>query len=303
LVIFGVTLIAFVGVQWWLGEGATIPPRIATQRTIWSASWFAFFLSGAFFLFIYFIPIWFQAVMGVSALQSGIDNIPLILSNAVAVIASGFAISKIGYYMPFVYGSIVFTCIGSGLITTFNPTTDIGRWIGYQLLYGLGCGMGFQQPPIAAQAVLPPPDMPIGIAITLFFRNFGAALFVTAGNNVMNAELERGVSDRALPGVDAQSVLEAGATSFRTIVPEASLDEMVEIYNYALQRTFLVGLIISCLAVFGAAFMEWKTMRRPQAPPRPSPSAPENGLLENGAPTGQPGPGPAEKAESTSSGS
>jgi len=274
-VVFGVTLIAFASLQWWLGEGATIPVRIATQRTIWSASWFAFFLSGAFFLFIYFLPIYFQAIKGATALQSGIDNLPLILSNVIVVIISGVAVSKLGYVNPFCYASVVFTAVGSGMLMTVTAETNT---VGYQILFGLGCGLGFQQPPNAAQAVLPFKDLPIGIAITLFFRNFGTSLFVTIGNNVLDGELLRGLKARALPGVDPEAVLAAGATSFRSIVPSSVLVAVVDVYDKALQKTFRVGLIISCIAVIGAAFIEWKSVRGKKAPPAPKP--PENGAAE-----------------------
>lgn len=32
--------------------------------------------------------------------------------------------------------------IGAGLITTFTPTTNHARWIGYQVIYGFGLGLG-----------------------------------------------------------------------------------------------------------------------------------------------------------------
>ena len=275
-VVFGITLIAFAGVQVWLGEGATIPPRIATQRTIWSASWFAFFLTGGYFLFIYFVPIYFQAIKGSTALQSGIDNVPRLLANVLTIIVSGVGVSKLGYYNPFIYASVVLSSVGSGLLTTLAPDTNASKWIAYQILYGVGSGMGFQQPPNAAQAVLPFKDLPTGIAITLFFRNFGAALFVNAGNNVLNGELLQGLSARALPGVNPEAVLAAGATTFRATVPFQVLDAVVEVYNHALQKTFQVGLIISCLSIVGAGFMEWKSVKTKKTPQKPT----ENGAAE-----------------------
>lgn len=144
--VFGVGLIAFLLLQWRLGEAATIPPRIVTQSMICSASWFAFFISGAFFLFIYFLPIYFQALKGLTALRSGIDNLPLILANVIVVIVSGFAVSRLGYINPFCRGSMVFAAIGSGLLTTVSIDTNTAS---YQILFGIGSRLGFQQPPNA----------------------------------------------------------------------------------------------------------------------------------------------------------
>ncbi|RYP57543.1 hypothetical protein DL770_010646 [Monosporascus sp. CRB-9-2] len=228
-VIFSVTLIAFAVLQWWLGESATIPVRIITQRTIWAASWFAFFLSGAFYLFIYFIPIYFQAVMGETALQSSIDNIPMVLANVILAVISGLGVSKLGYINPFCYASVVFSSIGAGLLMTMTDETSTGRWIGYQILFGFGIGLGFQQPPNAPLTVLAFEDLPIGIATTLFARNLGASLFVTTGNSMLVSELRSGFEDLAIPGVDPESLLAAGATSFRSIVPPSSLDAATDV--------------------------------------------------------------------------
>jgi len=63
-VVFGILIIGFIGVQFWRQDSATVPPRIVKQRSIWSACWFAFCLGGYFFLLIYYLPIYFQAVKG-----------------------------------------------------------------------------------------------------------------------------------------------------------------------------------------------------------------------------------------------
>ncbi|RYP44396.1 hypothetical protein DL768_009128 [Monosporascus sp. mg162] len=259
----------FIALEWWLGEGATIPVRIITQRTIWAASWFAFFLSGAFYLFIYFIPIYFQAVMGASALQSSIDNLPMVLANVIFAVISGLAVSKLGYINPFCYGSVVFTSIGAGLLMTLTSETGTAQWIGYQFLFGFGIGLGFQQPPNAPLTVLAFQDLPIGIAITLFARNLGASLFVTTGNSLLVNELRDRFEDLAIPGVDPESLLAAGATSFRSIVPPSFLDEATDMYVEALQTAFRIGVIISCLSVIGAACMEWKSLNKKRGPPAP----------------------------------
>jgi hypothetical protein len=38
---------------------------------------------------------------------------------------------------------LVLAAIGAGLVTTFEEGTSTGKWIGYQILFGFGCGLGF----------------------------------------------------------------------------------------------------------------------------------------------------------------
>ena len=57
-IVSGFLLIAFVAVQFWKKENATVPPRIMSQRTMLGAAWFGFTLGGAFFILVYYLPIW-----------------------------------------------------------------------------------------------------------------------------------------------------------------------------------------------------------------------------------------------------
>jgi hypothetical protein len=50
----------------------------------------------------------------------------------------------VGYYIPVALFASVLLSIGSGLMSTFSPTTSTGKWIGYQIIYGVGRGLGVQ---------------------------------------------------------------------------------------------------------------------------------------------------------------
>ena len=209
----------------------------------------------------------FQAVLGVNALQSGIDTIALILSNTFGIFFSGGLTTAFGYYMPYVYLSVIFTSIGSGLLMTLNPTSSTGRWVGYQILYGFGCGCAFQLPQIAAQTVLAPQDIPIGVAITLLFTMLGGSVFVSAANNVLNNSLVQNLAALNITNIDPEAVVTAGATRFRSLIPAQFISPAIDAYNEAVTKTFQVALILSCLSVLGAAGMEWKSVKAGQQSP------------------------------------
>lgn len=103
-------------------------------------------LGAAFFVLLYYLPIYFQAVKGISAVNSGIRNLALILGVTIFTVISGGTITALGWFTPFVIVGSVLATIGCGLIYTLDGTSGHQAWIGYQALTGLALGMCFQTP-------------------------------------------------------------------------------------------------------------------------------------------------------------
>ena len=255
-VIFGVLLIAFIAIQFWTNN-STVPPRVMKQRTMIFGSFYMFCIGGNFFTFVYFLPIWFQGVRGRSALDSGIDTLPILLAQTICVVLGGVIVSITGYYVPLMWASVVLTSIGAGLLTTLTGDSSSGKWIGYQIIYGIGGGLGYQQGISAAQTVLSETDITIGTALMVFVQNFGGTIFVSASNNIFDTKIVQDLAG-TVPNLDPQVILDAGATGFRQVVSEAEYPLVLVAYNRAVIKTFQVGLILACLCAIGVSGVEWK---------------------------------------------
>lgn len=128
--------------------------------------------------------------------------------------------------------------VGSGLMSTFTPSTTNAARVCYQLLYGFARGMILQQPVTAIQANVPKHQMAIGTALIGVTQNFGAALFVSLAQTIFMNSLRSALATFA-PEVDAKKVISVGATSFRTVVSESSVPKVILAYNKALTATFV----------------------------------------------------------------
>ncbi|WQF79528.1 Putative major facilitator superfamily, MFS transporter superfamily [Colletotrichum destructivum] len=261
LVLAAVLLVSFVAVQILLPETATVPPRIMRNRSIAFASWAAFFNGGHMMIFAYFLPIYFQAIQGVSAVDSGIRTLPLVLSMTVFAIVSGGVITRLGYYTPVMLLGTCILAVGAGLLTTLQVHTGAAKWAGYQVIYGIGMGMSFQAPNLAAQTVLKIKDVPVGTSIMFFSQTLGGAIFISVGQNVLNNELVKRI--RGIPGLDGIDLKGSGATTL-TKLPAEVRDPVLETYNDALRVVFVVGLVLACSVLIGAGGMEWKSVKKEQ---------------------------------------
>ncbi|KAJ7200941.1 major facilitator superfamily transporter [Mycena haematopus] len=259
-VVFGILILGFIGIQFWKQDAATIPPRILKQRSMWSSSFFAFCVGGAFFILTFYLPIWFQAIHGVTAVHSGIDNLPMILSLVLASIFGGVVITIIGYYAPFMIASSTILAIACGLISTLKINSNHTKWIPYQFVAGIGVGLGQQQPLLAAQAVLDLKDVPIGTSMIMFSQTLGGALFISIAQNVFTNKLVSGLLSK-VPDVSPALVLSSGATSLKDNVPSQYLSDVLLVYNDALAAAFYVAIAMSGLSLFGSLAVEWRNIK------------------------------------------
>ena len=257
----GVTAVLFVLWQKLQGDKALLPPSIILQRSVAVSCMAAFFIYGTVLIHAYYLPIWFQAIRGANAVQSGVDLIAYMIANAVFSVVAGIIVSKVGYFAPpAIVGSAIGT-VGCGLLSTLQVNSSAGKWVGYQVLTSAGLGMAVQQGVIAVQTVLKLDQVPIGIAAIVSMQSLGGAVFVSVGNNILQNVLNQASAANELPGVDVKAVIAAGATQFRDIVPKASLPALLVVYNDALQKVFTAAIPLSGFSCLVALGLEWKSVK------------------------------------------
>lgn len=238
-----------------------VPIRVATQRTVASACLFAFCIGGSIFPLVYYLPIWFQGVRGYGAIESALHTLPLILSQLLATVSSGALTKLVGYCVPFVYASAVLVPIGTGLITTWTVHVSTAKWIGYQVILGLGFGCGFQQGNVAAASGVEGKDVPTATAMAFSFLFLGGAIFLNVAQNTFSKRLAinfiEAASELNITDLNLAKIGHVGATQIKDVVPPQYLPQFLAAYNNAVTHTFLVSVIVSCVGCIGAAGMEW----------------------------------------------
>lgn len=107
--------------------------------------------------------------------------------------------------------------------------------------------------------------VPTGASLIFFSQTLGGAIFTSVGNNVFDNKLVRSLL--SIAGLDAAAVVRAGATELRQFVKPHQLPAVIRAYNGALVDCFDVALAMSCMAILGAVWVEWKSIKQgaPQA--------------------------------------
>ncbi|OJJ45915.1 hypothetical protein ASPZODRAFT_167617 [Penicilliopsis zonata CBS 506.65] len=255
-------ILAFISIQIWRPDQAIVPPRVFLQRSIVSGVWVSACL-GHMMLIVYFLPLWFQGIQSLSAVQSGIHLLPTLVPMVAASIVTGHLVSRIGYYTPFLIGGTCLASIGTGLFTTLDVQSTLSQWVGYQILYGFGLGMSSQAPNMAAQTVLQRTEAAMGISLMFFAQLLFGSVFLSIGETVLQDQLVTRLGEIAGLHMDItlQQVENMGATELMQMIPDAYRQEALVAYNDSLGACFQIALILACLSVGGGIFMEWRSVR------------------------------------------
>lgn len=260
LVGFVVLSAAFTAWEWCQEDRAMVPFRLAGERVYLVSSLFAFFFSGAYFLIIYYLPIYFQVIDDVSPTMSGVRNLPLILAVTVSMLASGAYISITGIAAPITVVGTALGVVCTGLLYTFDIGTGQGKWIGYQIIGGVGWGIASQIPIITVQATAPAADLAEVTAILLFLQTVGGAFMVSAAQAALVNVLVK-VLPHSAPGVDPATVVLTGATQLRKVFSADQIRGILVAYMRGLKISFAIGLASTGIAfIIVTLFQRWNRL-------------------------------------------
>jgi MFS family permease len=249
----------FVVWEWCQEDRAMMPFRIASQRVYWVNSAFAFFFSGAYFLMIFFLPVYFQSVDNVSAAMSGVRNLPLIVAVTISMLGSGAYISITGIAAPIIVAGTAIGLICMGLLYTLDVDSSNAKWIGYQVIGGVGWGIASQVPIITVQATASAADLPEATAILLFFQTVGGAFMVSAAQSAFVNVMIKTLPTSA-PGINPLLVVATGATDLRKAFTPEQLPGILAAYMKGLQTSFAIGIASTGVALIVIMFQRWNKL-------------------------------------------
>ncbi|KGO46114.1 Major facilitator superfamily domain, general substrate transporter [Penicillium expansum] len=253
LMVAGVLFCSFITIEYRMKDSAIIPLRLLRKPSIVAAILFGICLGGVFFVNVFYIPLWFQLVNGVSAVESAILFIPFMLSVVGGFMFAGFGTAATGYYTPFVYAGSILMSIGTGLLMTVQPQhTSRAKWVGFQILCGAGIGLGEEQGLYMVQTTLLETDVATGIGLVLFAQTLGGALFVSVAQAVFLQNISKALKTLA-PNLSPKSVLSG--------VAPGSSQELRAVYGLAIKEVFRVGLILGTVSSLGAVLYDWKSLK------------------------------------------
>ncbi|KAF2651563.1 putative efflux pump antibiotic resistance protein [Lophiostoma macrostomum CBS 122681] len=234
LVAFTVLLGLFVANEWWMGERSLLVPRLINTKTLALLSSFMVFSAASFFIILYYLPVYFQSVDGISPAESRVRNLPFIIGVALFSITSGFIVGGTGHYTGLLLLGSVLITIGAGLMLKLDIGSPSSAWIGYQVIIGIGSGLVLQTPLIVSQSVVEKSDISNVSAIMLYFQTSTGSVFIAIAQSLFTNKINEQAKN-TLSEADASKLISTGATDLRRVFYGEKLHVVTEIYLVALR--------------------------------------------------------------------
>ncbi|PQE23615.1 MFS transporter protein [Rutstroemia sp. NJR-2017a BVV2] len=261
----GLLFSSFLALQIYLGDRATIPPRIFRNRSLTLSLCASALLYLGTTVHVFYLPFYFQSAKGISASASGIRMIPYGVTFSMVQLAVGATVMATGVYLPFMWTGSALFAVGSGLLSTLKVNTDISRVIGFQILTAYGFGSSMQLCVIAARAsVKDRKYLVVTSTLSIFAPNFGGSLAAAVAQNVFRRELVNHLQDSVVANRTG-AIVAAGATGGSDVVSESFRGIVQEAFDSAVSRTFLIGVVAGGLAFLCTLGIKWNTIKKPSA--------------------------------------
>ena len=192
LIIFGVLVAGlFVLNEWKFARYPVMPLRLFKHVSNVAALGVCFCHGFVFISASYYLPLYFQAVLGATPLLSGVYLLPFALSLSLTSAGTGIFIKKTGKYLPPIYFGLVVMTLGFGLFINLPRNATWSKIIIYQIVAGIGVGPNFQSPLIALQTLVKKADIATATATFGFTRNLSTSISVVVGSVVFQNEMQK----------------------------------------------------------------------------------------------------------------
>lgn len=241
------------------------------------------FLTGmANYAAILFIPLFMQNVIGVSATQSGSLLTPMLVTWSLGSITGGQLVARLGRYKVVVLCGLAALTLGLALLVTMGPRTTQWQVILYMLPIGLGLGFTMPIYTLITQNAATQAQIGVATSSSQFFRQIGGTVGAAVFGSVMLSRYHAAFDAAAPPGVPPQALapfenplqlaqqLPQLQAQFAALpngaqVLNALLGDVRDALVGALQGVFLMGAVLSAVALVANFFLKEIPLRKRQA--------------------------------------
>lgn len=268
LIVFGIVMLGvFALIEWKVAKYPVTPLRLFQSTSNIAVFGIAYIHGAVFIANLYFLPLYFQSVLGASPILSGVYLLPVAVTLCVASSVTGVYISKTGRYRPPIYFGLVTLIIGTGLYINLQAYPSWPRIIIFQIISGIGIGPVFQAPIIAIFSLTKPADIASAAATFFFARDIATAMSIVFGGVIFQNRIaaHAGAIRAALPSDTAEKIINGATSRALDIIPTLPDDQrrvVTSAYNESLRDEWIFYTALAGVAIILSVFISKQVLSR-----------------------------------------
>ena len=199
-----------------------------------------------------FIPLFLQAVTGVSPTNSGLLLVPIMMGVTVMSVATGRMTTRTGKYKHWPVVGAVSLTIGMVLLSFMaDSAAGLASALVGMLFVGLGIGSIMPTSTLASQNAVEWHELGVASSTVTFFRTLGGVIGLAAFGAVLNSGLTGKVDEQVLQAPRKIKDL-----------PEPTRSDVLEVLSNAITNIYKIAIPISILVIIIALRLPARPLRQ-----------------------------------------
>lgn len=212
---------------------------------------------------LFYVPLYFQAVQGYSALKAGLLLLPSVLAGVSGSLFGGRWMQYFGRYYWLTVCAYSNLVLGLILILLFSGgivKSDVGMCVGMAIC-GFSNGIGVTSSLIALISNASREDQAIATACSYLFRSLGSTAGVSLSTSVANQTLRMSLQKHLGSGKDADKIVQGVRRSLGYI--KGLSPEVKSIVRGSYETSTRAAFGLQIILVAGAAVSAWAIREKP----------------------------------------
>ncbi|KAH8658662.1 putative MFS multidrug transporter [Tricladium varicosporioides] len=256
----------FIFIEMRIASHPFAPGHIIFNRSLFASYLSNFFALAANMGSIFYIPLYLQAVEGMSATSAGLRLIPVMFFSVAGSLIGGKIMQKTGKYYRLTIICFVIALIGTGVIFLCSGPVFDTAWgmIGGLSFCAFGGGAAITTTLLSVLANADPADQAIATASTYLFRSLGSVTGVSISSTIVQQSLRTKLNRALKNGKEADEIVEKVRQSLTYIDGlEPGVRKLVRrCYQGATSDAFGVSILVVCGALVASFWIREKRLSR-----------------------------------------
>ena len=217
----------------------------------------------------YYLPLYLQAVKGLSPLHSGLLILPITIPEAAMGILTGLVIHQTGRYREITWLGTLLLTVGMGLYIHLARTSGLAAIVGFEVLEGIGSGFLFQPPMIAIQSMVGQSETATATATFGFIRNVANAMSIVLGGVVFQNGMDSRIPSLRAAGLNSTliSAFSNGKAAANVeligLIEDAEQRQAVQdAFAWSMRNMWILFTVIAGLGLVASGFVKHKDLSR-----------------------------------------